>query len=245
MLTAIWSSFRLGLGLSCWLGLCLCHRGYWCGVLWLSLDGCDCLWPGWLDNLLLFKLLLEFLLVLLHLLDQASLTVEPRMTLPHAACEYDSWLRHTILHLRYLFLVLDMVVPVIVQVLLIQNCLLIKQSLGECVVLSLNPLRLPLSDEHVQTHRSWLRACLDTLVPLGHSAWSSYDTRPLSRWDFNKLVQQNLVVFVDCQIFLIGKELLCLSTVLPVLLNLIGYLLCLLLGLVSGSNLVHFSLMNL
>ena len=131
--------------------------------------------------------------------------------------------------------------PVLVQFLFLQHGLLIKQSFGECMIFLLNSFRFSFSNAHV--HTRWTHFYSHRQIPV-FLCWNWCDRAPLAAADLYKLVEQDLVVFIDGNVFLIGHEIFRLLFLLSILFKFLSDLLCFGNCLISTGNFRHFLLMH-
>ena len=130
-------------------------------------------------------------------------------------------------HLRDLLLVFDVRLPVTIERFLLQHCLLVEQSLGERMIFTLNTFSFTFSHAHVKTHRTARARRLDHI--LAHRSISILaDGRchraPLARAYLDQLVEQDLVILVDCQVAFILQEILRFLSLFPALLKHLAYI---------------------
>ena len=156
----------------------------------------------------------------------------------HAVCHnYSCLWWHS--HFLDLLLVLHMIPVVSVKMLFVQNSLLVKQPFGESMVFFLNSFSFTFASNHIQA--GW------PLLRLSSFLWVSSgccdDTAPFSTTDLDQLVQQNLIVFVDCNVPFVSHELLGLLSVHTVLSHLVGDVFGFLDSFVGGGDLRHLLLM--
>ena len=107
-----------------------------------------------------------------------------------------------------------MLCPVLVVALLLERRLLVEQTLREGVVLSLDALCFPLSGDHVERGGP-AHVSSDRNIPLLLDGWSH--RAPFAGRNLNKLVQQDLVVFVNVDVALVGQESLRLLALFAIL----------------------------
>lgn len=135
---------------------------------------------------------------------------------------------------------LDVVGPIIIQILFGQHSLFIEETLGECVVFLLDSFRFSFSNSHIQTGWALLYGLGSRCLLAGDWGYAA----PLARGDLHELVEQNLVILIDGYVLLIGQKLFCLFSIISILLEHLTNLLCLLYGLISSGNLAHLALMH-
>ena len=105
------------------------------------------------------------------------------------------------------------------------------------MILLLNSFSFSFSHSHVQTCRSlqlWLDGPSGSFLRCG-SHWA-----PLSTAYLDELIEEDLIILVNCQVLLIGKEIFRLLSLLSISFQLLGDHLGILNGLVSPANARHF-----